>query len=137
MNRQKCCLIHFYIAGSPIYCNKSILIMYFCLQMYKQRNQQNGVSNASIPPAGSPEAAQAAEVLEKFIAASTFKSVLHHHRQMCDFLKLRPTSIRQFYPKLRSKLKSWKAQALWTKFDKRASHKCYNFGKACANTKVI
>lgn len=35
-----------------------------------------------------------------------------------------------------SKLKSWKAQALWNKFDKRASHKCYNRGKACSNNRV-
>jgi hypothetical protein len=37
---------------------------------------------------------------------------------------------------LQAKLRSWKAQALWAKFDKRASHKCYNRGKACPNTRV-
>jgi hypothetical protein len=37
---------------------------------------------------------------------------------------------------LQAKLHSWKAQALWAKFDKRASHKCYNRGKACPNTRV-
>lgn len=104
-------------------------------RMYKHRSHHNGVSDA-IPPVSSPEVAQAADVLEKFMAASTFKSVLHHYRQMCDLLKLRPSSIRQFYPKLRSKLKTWKAQALWVKFDKRAGHKCYNHGKSCANLKV-
>lgn len=35
-----------------------------------------------------------------------------------------------------SKLCSWRAQALWNKFDKRANHKCYNRGKACPNTRV-
>ncbi|KAF0287391.1 [F-actin]-monooxygenase MICAL3 [Amphibalanus amphitrite] len=38
---------------------------------------------------------------------------------------------------IKSKLKSWKAQGLFAKFDKRASHKCYNQGKACASTKVL
>lgn len=37
---------------------------------------------------------------------------------------------------LQSKLCSWRAQALWNKFDKRANHKCYNRGKACPNTRV-
>lgn len=31
---------------------------------------------------------------------------------------------------------SWKAKALWNKFDKKASHKCYNRGKTCMNTRV-
>lgn len=35
-----------------------------------------------------------------------------------------------------AKLRSWKAQALWNKFDKRAAHKCYNRGKVCPNTRV-
>ena len=33
-------------------------------------------------------------------------------------------------------LQSWKAQGLLAKFDKRASHKCYNQGYACVDTKV-
>ncbi|KAF2352752.1 FAD-binding domain, partial [Trinorchestia longiramus] len=109
--------------------------------MYKHHHhiQHNGGSQPATATTGatSPETAQAADVLEKFIAASTFKSVVHHHRQICELLKLRPANIRQFYPKLRAKLKSWKAQTLWAKFDKRVSHKCYNHGKACANTKVL
>lgn len=37
---------------------------------------------------------------------------------------------------VQAKLRSWKAQALWSKFDKRAAHRCYNRGKPCANTRV-
>ncbi|XP_042224057.1 F-actin-monooxygenase Mical-like isoform X2 [Homarus americanus] len=85
----------------------------------------------------SPESAAAADVFEQLCAANTFKSVLCHYRQLCDVLRLKPTNIRSFYPKLKSKLRSWKAQALWSKFDKRASHKCYNHGKACSNSKVL
>ncbi|XP_068242855.1 F-actin-monooxygenase Mical isoform X2 [Palaemon carinicauda] len=87
--------------------------------------------------APSPESALAADVFEQLCTASTFKSVLHHYRHLCDVLKLKPTNIRHFYPKLKSKLRSWKAQALWGKFDKRASHKCYNHGKSCPNSKLL
>ncbi|KAK7067265.1 [F-actin]-monooxygenase mical3 [Halocaridina rubra] len=87
--------------------------------------------------APSPESAAAADIFEQLCAASTFKSVLHHYRLLCDVLKIKPTNIRNFYPKLKSKLRSWKAQALWSKFDKRASHKCYNHGKSCPNNKVL
>ncbi|KAK8384350.1 hypothetical protein O3P69_009264 [Scylla paramamosain] len=73
----------------------------------------------------------------RLCAASTFKSVLHHYRQLCDVLKLKPTNICNFYPKLKSRLRSWKAQALWNKFDKRAAHRCYNHGKACQDCKVL
>ena len=38
---------------------------------------------------------------------------------------------------LKSKLNSWKAQALWTKFDKRSSHKCYGRGRVCAGQRVL
>nr|XP_053649636.1 F-actin-monooxygenase MICAL3-like [Cherax quadricarinatus] len=89
------------------------------------------------PGAPSPDSAAAADIFEQLCAASTFKSVLYHYRQLCDVLRLKPTNIRSFYPKLKSKLRSWKAQALWSKFDKRASHKCYNHGKACSNSKVL
>ncbi|XP_071535359.1 uncharacterized protein Mical isoform X2 [Panulirus ornatus] len=96
--------------------------------MYHHHNKQG------VP---SPESAAAADVFEQLCAASTFKSVLHHYRHLCDVLRIKPTNFRHFYPKLKSKLRSWKAQALWSKFDKRASHKCYNHGKACSNSKVL
>ncbi|BES99796.1 Hypothetical protein NTJ_12613 [Nesidiocoris tenuis] len=80
---------------------------------------------------------QAAEIFDQFCSAGTLKSILNLHRQLCDILHIRPTHINQFYPKLKAKLKSWRAQALWNKFDKRASHKCYNRGKACTNLRVL
>ncbi|XP_045594784.1 F-actin-monooxygenase Mical isoform X2 [Procambarus clarkii] len=89
------------------------------------------------PGVPSPDSAAAADIFEQLCAASTFKTVLYHYRQLCDVLRLKPTNFRSFYPKLKSKLRSWKAQALWSKFDKRASHKCYNHGKACTNSKVL
>ncbi|XP_066979109.1 F-actin-monooxygenase Mical isoform X3 [Macrobrachium rosenbergii] len=100
--------------------------------MYNSAHHHNKPATAP-----SPESAAAADIFEQLCAASTFKSVLHHYRHLCDVLKLKPTNIKHFYPKLKSKLRSWKAQALWGKFDKRASHKCYNHGKSCPNSKVL
>lgn len=84
----------------------------------------------------SPEVALASEVFDQFCNATTLKSILGHYRQLCELLKVRPNNINQFYPKLKAKLRSWKAQALWKKFDQRANHKCYNRSKACPNTRV-
>ncbi|XP_032457373.1 F-actin-monooxygenase Mical isoform X4 [Nasonia vitripennis] len=85
----------------------------------------------------SPDVALASEVFDQFCNATTLKSILGHFRHLCDLLKIKPTNFHQFYPKLKSKLRSWKAQALWKKFDQRANHKCYNRGKACLNTRVL
>ncbi|XP_011345174.1 F-actin-monooxygenase Mical isoform X2 [Ooceraea biroi] len=87
--------------------------------------------------ANTPEIALASEVFDQFCNATTLKSILGYYRQLCELLKIRPNVINQFYPKLKAKLRSWKAQALWKKFDQRASHKCYNRGKACPNTRVL
>ncbi|XP_020283650.1 F-actin-methionine sulfoxide oxidase Mical isoform X2 [Pseudomyrmex gracilis] len=85
----------------------------------------------------SPEIALANEVFDQFCNANTLKSILGYYRQLCELLKIRPNVINHFYPKLKLKLRSWKAQALWKKFDQRANHKCYNRGKACPNTKIL
>ncbi|KAL1130961.1 hypothetical protein AAG570_012202 [Ranatra chinensis] len=85
----------------------------------------------------SPDSALAADVFDQFCSANTFKAVLGHYRHLSQLLHIQPTNFPHFYPKLKAKLRSWKAQALWNKFDKRASHKCYNRGKACPNTRVL
>ena len=87
--------------------------------------------------ATSPESAVASELFDQFVSAGTFKSVLFTYRQICDVLRLKPTNMPNFYPRLKAKLHSWRAASLWAKLDKRASHKCYNRGKACPNTRVI
>lgn len=84
----------------------------------------------------SSEIAKANEQFDLFCNATTLKSILGHYRHLCDLLRIRPNVINQFYPKLKAKLRSWKAQALWKKFDQRANYKCYNRGKACPNTRV-
>ncbi|XP_025073209.1 F-actin-monooxygenase Mical [Pogonomyrmex barbatus] len=87
--------------------------------------------------ANSPEVALANDIFDQFCNATTLKSILGYYRQLCELLKIRPNVINQFYPKLKTKLRSWKAQALWKKFDQRANHKCYNRGKICPNTRVL
>ncbi|XP_050425009.1 F-actin-monooxygenase Mical isoform X2 [Adelges cooleyi] len=88
----------------------------------------------SLPTA---DAALASDIFDRFCTASTMKTILGHFRHLCEILRIKPTNFPQFYPKLRTMLCSWKAKALWNKFDKKASHKCYNRGKACMNTRVL
>lgn len=78
------------------------------------------------------------EIFDYFCSqANTLKAVLKSFRFLCETLRLKPTEFPYFYPKLKSRLNSWKAQALWTKFDKRASHKCYARGRACSGQRVL
>lgn len=82
-------------------------------------------------------AAMAAELFDQFSAATTMRQILGLYRNMCDTIGLRAAPINDFYPKLKSRIKTWKAQALWKKFDARASHRVYNKGTACRGTRVL
>lgn len=82
-------------------------------------------------------AALAAEMFDHFSSAMTMRQILGLFRNMCDTIGIRPGPINDFYPKLKSKLKNWKAQALWKKFDTRLSHRVYNKGTACNGTRVL
>lgn len=79
----------------------------------------------------------AAEIFDYFCAATTMKQILSLWRCMLDTIKVFPGPFNEFYPKLKQKVKSWKAQALWKKFDARAAHKVYNKAVACDGTKVL
>ncbi|KAJ8382708.1 hypothetical protein SKAU_G00034860 [Synaphobranchus kaupii] len=76
-------------------------------------------------------------LFDRFTQASTCKGTLKAFQELCDFLDLRPTECRIFYHKLKSRLNYWKAKALWAKLDKRACHKDYKKGRACANSKCL
>ncbi|XP_023308922.2 F-actin-monooxygenase Mical isoform X6 [Lucilia cuprina] len=82
-------------------------------------------------------AAAAAEMFDLFCVATTMRQILGLHRQMCDVVGLRPAPLNEFYPKLKTKVRSWKAQALWKKFDARAAHRAYAKGTACTGTRVL
>lgn len=88
-------------------------------------------------PVSGLEAAHANEYFEQFLNASSLKHILGYYRGLIDYLHLKPNVFLSFYPKLRANLTSWKAKALWKKFDARAAHKCYLKGKAASNTRVL
>ncbi|XP_069364935.1 F-actin-monooxygenase Mical isoform X1 [Maniola hyperantus] len=85
-----------------------------------------------------PECALAAEMFDHFCAAGTMKQILALHREICATLNLKPNRLPDFYPKLKGKLSSsWKAQALFKKFDVRANLKVFGKGRACTQNKVL
>ena len=74
---------------------------------------------------------------DQFFTAVTCKSILSSFQQLLDVTGLRHVDHCNFYTRLKEQLKSsWKAQSLWAKLDKRAAHRDYGRGRACANTKV-
>ncbi|XP_061382557.1 F-actin-monooxygenase Mical isoform X7 [Danaus plexippus] len=97
-------------------------------------NMNSGGQKVPTPP----ECALAAEMFDHFCSAGTMKQILTLHREICDTLNLKPNRLPDFYPKLKAKLaSSWKAQALFKKFDARANHKVYAKGRACSQNKVL
>lgn len=98
------------------------------------RNNQSAIRGR---PVSSIDAAKANEFFEHFINAGTLKSILGAYRSICELLHLKPNVLPLFYPKLKANLTSWRAKALWKKFDQRANAKCYGRGKICPNTRVL
>ncbi|XP_075694258.1 F-actin-monooxygenase MICAL2 isoform X1 [Rhinoderma darwinii] len=80
---------------------------------------------------------QAGQLFENFIQATTCKGTLQAFNILTRQLDLDPKDYRHFYSKLKSKVTSWKAKALWNKLDKRYSQKEYKKGKACVGTKCL
>ncbi|XP_029412173.1 F-actin-monooxygenase MICAL2 isoform X8 [Nannospalax galili] len=81
--------------------------------------------------------AQANQVFENFVQASTCKGTLQAFNILTRLLDIDPLDHRNFYSQLKSKVTTWKAKALWYKLDKRGSHKEYKRGKSCVNTKCL
>ncbi|XP_066176661.1 F-actin-monooxygenase MICAL2 isoform X2 [Sylvia atricapilla] len=80
---------------------------------------------------------QAGQIFENFVQASTCKGTIQAFNILTRQLELDPLDNRSFYTKLKSRVTTWKAKALWNKLDKRASHKEYKRGKSCMNTKCL
>uniref|UniRef100_UPI0037E786BA F-actin-monooxygenase mical1 n=1 Tax=Semicossyphus pulcher TaxID=241346 RepID=UPI0037E786BA len=72
-----------------------------------------------------------------FVQAQTCKDVKQHFADLCRQLDVNPKDFKSFYSKLKERLNYWKAKALWTKLDKRASHADYQQGKACTKNKCL
>uniref|UniRef100_A0A4W5KBZ3 F-actin monooxygenase n=1 Tax=Hucho hucho TaxID=62062 RepID=A0A4W5KBZ3_9TELE len=81
--------------------------------------------------------AQAGQLFENFVQASTCKGTLQAFSILCRQMDLDPLDYRNFYSNLKATVTNWKANALWTKLDKRASHKEYKKAKACEGTRSL
>ncbi len=76
------------------------------------------------------------KLFENFVQAATCKGTLQAFNVLCRQLDLDPAENSTFYSSLKAKVTTWKAKALWSKLDKRMSHKEYKKGQACVGTKV-
>ncbi|XP_016960252.1 F-actin-monooxygenase Mical isoform X3 [Drosophila biarmipes] len=101
-------------------------------QLTAQQQQQQQILMAE-----HAAAAEAAELFDLLCVATTMRQILALHRAMCEAVGLRPSPLNDFYPRLKAKVRSWKAQALWKKFDARAAHRVYGKGAACSGTRVL
>ncbi|XP_008286394.1 protein-methionine sulfoxide oxidase MICAL2 isoform X5 [Stegastes partitus] len=86
---------------------------------------------------GETEEDNVGKLFESFFQASTCKGALQAFNVLCRRLDLDPAEHSTFYSGLKAKVTSWKAKALWSKLDKRMSHKEYKKGQACVGTKCL
>uniref|UniRef100_A0A4W6G0Y9 F-actin monooxygenase n=1 Tax=Lates calcarifer TaxID=8187 RepID=A0A4W6G0Y9_LATCA len=77
------------------------------------------------------------KLFENFVQASSCKGTLQAFNVLCRRLDLDPADNGTFYSSLKAKVTYWKAKALWSKLDKRVSHKEYKKGQACVGTKCL
>ncbi|XP_068015969.1 F-actin-monooxygenase MICAL1 isoform X1 [Melanerpes formicivorus] len=73
---------------------------------------------------------------ERFLRAGECQEVLGCFGELCQQLRLQGSRL-QLYHNLKAALNYWNAKALWSKLDKKAGHKDYDQGTACANTKCL
>lgn len=65
------------------------------------------------------------------------QSIVGTFSELCDALEVSPGNCKGlFYKELKSRLTSWKAKSLWTKLDKRSSHREYAKCTAANNCRV-
>lgn len=81
--------------------------------------------------------ASVTRLYDDFSSAETMGRILNLYRSICETIELRSAPINEFYPKLKSKLQTWKAQELWKILDVRAAQSIYNKGLACNGTRVL
>ncbi|KAM6399031.1 F-actin-monooxygenase MICAL1 [Rhynochetos jubatus] len=86
-------------------------------------------------PAGEP-GNPAHAVFERFLHAGECREVLGCFGELCQRLGLQGHGL-QLYHGLKAALNYWSAKALWSKLDKKAGHKDYDQGTACASTKCL
>uniref|UniRef100_H3DR69 FAD-binding domain-containing protein n=1 Tax=Tetraodon nigroviridis TaxID=99883 RepID=H3DR69_TETNG len=83
-------------------------------------------------------AARRGGLFEAFVSSSTCRAALCSFGQLCERLQLeRRAAPRPLFRAIRSRLKSWKADALWAKLERRAAHREYRQGGAGRNTTCV
>ncbi|XP_054865331.1 F-actin-monooxygenase mical2b isoform X9 [Amphiprion ocellaris] len=82
-------------------------------------------------------AAQADQLFDTFVQASTCKGTLQAFSILCRQLDLDPLDHSSFYTSLKAAVSTWKVKPLWTKLDKRAQQKVYNHNRACQGTRCL
>uniref|UniRef100_A0A803VWV6 F-actin monooxygenase n=1 Tax=Ficedula albicollis TaxID=59894 RepID=A0A803VWV6_FICAL len=75
-------------------------------------------------------------IFERFLRAGECREVLGCFVELCQQLGLQGSGL-QLYHGLKAALNYWNAKALWSKLDKKAGHKDYDQGTACAGTKCL
>ncbi|XP_061124766.1 protein-methionine sulfoxide oxidase mical3a-like isoform X3 [Syngnathus typhle] len=86
---------------------------------------------------GNESRREKAQVLfDEFVSASTCRAALHSFRQLCEHLHLDLDADRRgnehpLYRAIRRRLAYWKANALWSKLERRASRQEYLQNRAC------
>ncbi|XP_039551658.1 F-actin-monooxygenase MICAL1 isoform X2 [Passer montanus] len=75
-------------------------------------------------------------IFERFLRAGECREVLGCFLELCQQLGLQGSGL-QLYHGLKAALNYWNAKALWSKLDKKAGHKDYEQGTACAGTKCL
>ncbi|KAM6333453.1 F-actin-monooxygenase MICAL1 [Alca torda] len=75
-------------------------------------------------------------IFERFLRAGECREVLGCFGELCRQLGLQGSGL-QLYHGLKAALNYWSAKALWSKLDKKAGHKDYDQGTACASTKCL
>ncbi|XP_067166584.1 F-actin-monooxygenase MICAL1 [Apteryx mantelli] len=75
-------------------------------------------------------------LFERFLRAGRCQEVLGVFGELRQHLALQGTGL-PLYHGLKAALNYWSAKALWSKLDKKAGHKDYEQGTACASTKCL
>uniref|UniRef100_A0A672U824 Molecule interacting with CasL protein 1 n=1 Tax=Strigops habroptila TaxID=2489341 RepID=A0A672U824_STRHB len=75
-------------------------------------------------------------IFERFLRAGECQEVLSCFGELCQELGLQGSGL-QLYHGLKAALNYWSAKALWSKLDKKAGHRDYDQGTACASTKCL
>ncbi|XP_054633120.1 F-actin-monooxygenase mical1 [Dunckerocampus dactyliophorus] len=74
---------------------------------------------------------------DHFVQAQDCKDVQRYFDELCRQLDINLKDFKSFYSKLKERLNYWRAKALWTKLDKRASHPDYQQRTACTKNKCL